>query len=104
MWAKITGDPLSTPLKARTFPSEGKGDCSGNWTFAEKWPSPTRESSQAKSASWVVEGLMWPSLHLGSPPRSSLPALLKAKVTSFSCGGPACEVEEIWPPIETLIG
>src|SRR6476659_10520249 len=104
MWAKIAGAPLNTPLKARTLPWDGNGDCSGKRTSAEKLPSPISEGPQASIASWVVDGLIFPNRHLGRPPRSSLPALLKAKVTSCSWGRAPCLVEAMRPPIEIFTG
>ena len=58
------------PLKAKSFPLEGKGDCSGKTTLAEKEPSPTKELLQASRASWLVEGLMWLIRQWGMPRRS----------------------------------
>src|SRR6476659_5865707 len=104
MGAKSSGEPARTPVKASTQPSEGKGDCSGKRTLAEKWPSPTSDERHSPRASELVEGSMWPRRQRGRPARSSRPARLKAKLTRCSCGGPPAAVEEIWQTIETAIG
>src|SRR5215204_1805302 len=86
MWAKIAGRPPSFPLKARTFPSEGKGDCSGSLTLAENVPSPTSAERQAVRASRVVEGSIWPIRQRGSPREERCPWRLIA-IDSVSVGG-----------------
>src|SRR3954454_11880939 len=104
MWAKIIGLPCRRPLKARTLPLEGNGDCSGILTFAAKLPSPTREERQAASASLLVEGAIHPRRQRGSPCVSSRPLRLSAMVSLVSLGGPPGRVEAIVPPKLTPIG
>src|SRR3954471_24456095 len=104
MWAKIAGRPWSLPLKARTFPSEGNGDCSGILTSAEKRPSPINELRQAASASELVEGLMRPRRQTGIFRLLSLPCELIAIWIRSSFGRAPALVAAMWPATETLTG
>ena len=105
MWAKIAGALPIVPLKARSFPLEGKGDCSGKTTLAEKEPSPTRELLQASRASWLVEGLMWLIRQWGMPAQSRWPAELIAMRSFCSCGRAMRRLGAwIWPLTDTAIG
>src|SRR6185436_7743658 len=104
MCAKIAGRPCMVPLKARTFPLDGNGDCSGKRTFAEKLPSPTSAERQASSASRFVEGLMLRRGQRGSPRVSRCPLRLISIVSFVSLGGLPALVEETFPPMLTSIG
>src|SRR4051812_15062002 len=104
MWAKIAGFLPICPLKARSLPLEGKGDCSGNTTLAEKLPSPTRELLQAARASWLVEGLMWLIRQWGIPATSRCPALLIATLRCCSWGKTSAEAAVISPLTDTATG
>src|ERR1044072_5101421 len=97
MWAKTAGGPSRGPLKASTLPSEGKGDCSGSLTLAEKLPSPINEERQMAIASLVVEGSMLPMRQRARPRVSGLPWLLTAIEFCSSGGGPPVLVEPISP-------
>src|SRR6476469_3570842 len=104
MWAKTAGCLPIVPLKAKSLPWEGKGDCSGKTTLAEKEPSPINELLQAARASWLVEGLMWLIRQWGMPATSRCPAELIAIVRCWSWGKAEADWASISPATETATG